>query len=90
MFSNPYFFQFLEYLFAIPVVEQLFTVADGILRNMSIVSNGVDGVAASIGADKWVAQVLCGTLAGCGGGLWIGKLCCLSRSHIISFVDYPS
>lgn len=73
MFSNPYFYQFIQYLFSIPFVEQLFTVADGILRTAAVVKVGVEGVSVSLGPDKWAAKILCGTLAGCGGGLWVGK-----------------
>lgn len=74
MFSNPYVFQIVDYLFSIPFVEHLFTLSDSILRAMAMTQNGVDGVTAhpALGADKIVAKILCGTLGGCGGGLWIG------------------
>lgn len=73
MFSNPYLFQYTDYLFKLPVVEDLFTVADSILRNQAIIQFGVDGVNKTLGTDKWVAKILCGTLSGSGGGIWIGK-----------------
>ena len=73
MFSNPYVFQYTDYLFKLPVVEELFTVGDAILRNQAIIQFGVDGVNTTLGADKWVAKILCGTLAGSGGGIWIGR-----------------
>ncbi|KAI8145756.1 hypothetical protein BJV82DRAFT_602145 [Fennellomyces sp. T-0311] len=73
MFSNPYFYQFLEYLFAIPFMEQLFTAADGVLRTAAVVNGGILGVArnSELGEDKWAAKIICGALAGCGGGLWV-------------------
>lgn len=78
MFSNPYVFQFLQYLFSIPLVEQLFTAADGVMRTSSVIRNGIEGVALNpeLGQDKWVAKILCGTLSGCGGGLWVGTCRC--------------
>jgi hypothetical protein len=38
---------------------------------MAMVQFGVDGVEGTVGANKWMAQLICGTLAGCGGGLWM-------------------
>lgn len=76
MFSNPYVYQVVDFLFSIPVVEHVFTLSDSILRALAMIQVGVEGVSSNpaLGADKFVAKVLCGTLAGCGGGLWIGKL----------------
>ncbi|KAI8099644.1 uncharacterized protein BX664DRAFT_273000 [Halteromyces radiatus] len=73
MFSNPYVYPFVDYLFSIPALEQVLTVADGILRNFAITRVGIEGVALNplLGDDKWVAKLICGTLAGCGGGFWI-------------------
>ncbi|KAI8388723.1 uncharacterized protein BYT42DRAFT_561002 [Radiomyces spectabilis] len=73
MFSNPYFYNILQFLFSIPVVEQVVCLSDGILRNFAVTRIGVDGVSANpaLGEDKWVAKIICGTLAGSGGGLWI-------------------
>ncbi|GAN07030.1 hypothetical protein MAM1_0145c06520 [Mucor ambiguus] len=73
MFSNPYVYQVVDFLFSIPVVEHVFTLSDSILRALAMIQVGVEGVSANpaLGADKFVAKVLCGTLAGCGGGLWI-------------------
>jgi hypothetical protein len=76
MFSNPYVYQVVDFLFSVPVVEHVFTLSDSILRALAMIQVGVEGVSSNpaLGADKFVAKVLCGTLAGCGGGLWIGKL----------------
>ncbi|KAI9484355.1 hypothetical protein BDB00DRAFT_775088 [Zychaea mexicana] len=76
MFSNPYFYQFLQYLFAIPLVEQVFTAADGIVRTSGVVNAGIMSVASNkeLGDDKWAAKIICGALCGCGGGLWAGLL----------------
>ncbi|KAI7864751.1 hypothetical protein BDF14DRAFT_1731627 [Spinellus fusiger] len=75
MNSNPYVYQLTDVMFTMPMVSHLFRVSDGVLRNKSICQLGVQGVSnhPSLGADKWVAQIVCGTLAGCGGALWIGK-----------------
>lgn len=75
MFSNPYVYQVVDYLFSVPLVEHMFTLSDSILRTMAMIESGVEGVGSNpaLGPDKIVAKVLCGTLAGCGGGLWIGK-----------------
>lgn len=75
MFSNPYIYHIVDTLFSIPLVEHIFTLSDSILRAMAMTQNGVEGVGANpaLGADKIVAKILCGTLGGCGGGLWIGK-----------------
>ncbi|CAO3624362.1 unnamed protein product [Cunninghamella blakesleeana] len=73
MFSNPYFYQFTQYLFSIPTLQEVLILADGILRNYSITKIGIEGVSLnpSLGDDKWVAKLILGTLAGCGGGFWI-------------------
>ncbi|KAG2223423.1 hypothetical protein INT45_001729 [Circinella minor] len=71
MFSNSFVYPFFHFIFSLPLVEELFTVADGILRNAAIVNFGVLGVDSILGADKFVAKILCGTLAGSGGGFWI-------------------
>ncbi|CEP08076.1 hypothetical protein [Parasitella parasitica] len=73
MFSNPYVYQFVDFLFSIPLVEHVFTLSDSILRALAMIQVGVEGVGSNpaLGPDKFVAKVLCGTLAGCGGGLWI-------------------
>jgi hypothetical protein len=62
-------------IFSIPALEQVLVVADGILRNFAVTRVGIEGVASNplLGDDKWVAKLICGTLAGCGGGFWIGK-----------------
>ena len=62
-------------MFAIPLMEQLFTAADGILRTSAVVNGGIMGVTNNkdLGDDKWVAKIICGALAGCGGGLWTGS-----------------
>lgn len=75
MFSSPYAYQTVDFLFSLPLVEHFFTLSDSILRAMAMTQSGVEGVTANpaLGADKIVAKILCGTLAGCGGGLWIGK-----------------
>lgn len=75
MFSNPYVYQVVDFLINIPVVEHIFTVSDSILRTLAMVQVGIEGVNSNpnLGPTKFVAKVLCGTLAGCGGGLWIGK-----------------
>lgn len=73
MFSNAYAYQIVDVLFNIPIIEHLFALSDSILRALSMCQNGIDGVSnhPELGPDKYVAKVLCGTLAGCGGGLWI-------------------
>ncbi|KAI8342064.1 hypothetical protein BC941DRAFT_499564 [Chlamydoabsidia padenii] len=73
MFSNPYVYPLVQSLFKIPVMEEFLTLADGILRNKVITQIGIEGVALNplLGNDKWVAKLICGTLAGCGGGFWI-------------------
>lgn len=83
MFSNPYVYQVVDFLFSIPVVEHVFTLSDSILRALAMIQVGVEGVSANpaLGADKFVAKVLCGTLAGCGGGLWIGKYRAIYGCH---------
>ncbi|KAI8047814.1 uncharacterized protein B0P05DRAFT_481252 [Gilbertella persicaria] len=75
MASNPYVYQIVDFLFSVPLVEHIFTLSDSILRALAMVQSGIEGVTANpdLGADKIVAKILCGTLAGCGGGLWIGK-----------------
>ncbi|KAI8069904.1 hypothetical protein BC940DRAFT_296447 [Gongronella butleri] len=75
MFSNDYFYNFLQYVFSIPLATQVLTIADGILRNFAVIRIGVEGVSQNplLGADKYVAKLICGTLAGAGGGFWIGK-----------------
>jgi hypothetical protein len=75
MFSNPYVYQVVDFLFSVPVIEHVFTLSDSILRAMAMIQTGVEGVSSNpaLGPHLFVAKVLCGTLAGCGGGLWIGK-----------------
>ncbi|KAL0093140.1 hypothetical protein F4703DRAFT_1827648 [Phycomyces blakesleeanus] len=76
MNSSPYVYQLTDALFNLPMVSNLFTLSNGVLRNAAICQLGVNGVSTnpSLGPDKWVAQIICGTLAGCGGALWIGEL----------------
>ncbi|ORZ19724.1 hypothetical protein BCR42DRAFT_323529 [Absidia repens] len=76
MFSNPYVYSLVNALFRIPALEQALTLADGILRNFSVTRVGIQGVVSNpaLGDDKWMAKLICGTLAGCGGGFWIGRL----------------
>ncbi|KAI8047905.1 hypothetical protein BDF21DRAFT_372745 [Thamnidium elegans] len=73
MFSHPYVYQVVDFLINIPIVEHIFTVSDSILRTLAMVQVGIEGVNSNpnLGPTKFVAKVLCGTLAGCGGGLWI-------------------
>ncbi|CAO3703387.1 unnamed protein product [Rhizopus stolonifer] len=73
MFSSSRIYQTTEFLFNIPVIEHIFTLSDSILRALAMCQNGIDGVSSNpvLGPEKYVAKVLCGTLAGCGGGLWI-------------------
>ncbi|KAI8343974.1 hypothetical protein BC941DRAFT_326384, partial [Chlamydoabsidia padenii] len=72
MFSNDIIYQGIHWLFcSFPLVEHVFTVSDGFLRTMAMVQGGVDGVETALGPNKWMAQLICGTLAGCGGGLWM-------------------
>ncbi|KAI9275306.1 hypothetical protein BY458DRAFT_507043, partial [Sporodiniella umbellata] len=75
MFSNSYVFQVVDALFNMPVIDHAFSLSDSVLRALAMCQNGIDGVSNNpdLGPDKYVAKVLCGTLAGCGGGLWIGK-----------------
>lgn len=75
MFSNPYVYQLVDFLFSVPIVEHIFTLSDSVLRALAMIEVGIDGVNSNpaLGPDKFVAKILCGTLAGCGGGLWIGK-----------------
>ncbi|KAI7907598.1 uncharacterized protein BX663DRAFT_5323 [Cokeromyces recurvatus] len=73
MSSNSYVYQIIDFLFSIPVIEHLFTLSDSILRALAMIQFGIEGVSSNpaLGSDKIVAKILCGTLAGCGGGLWI-------------------
>ncbi|KAI9244554.1 hypothetical protein BDA99DRAFT_448363 [Phascolomyces articulosus] len=71
MFSNSFVYPFFHIIFSLPLIEEVFTIADAILRNAAIVNFGVMGVDTTLGQDKYVAKVLCGTLAGSGGGFWI-------------------
>ncbi|CAO3596714.1 unnamed protein product [Absidia cylindrospora] len=73
MFSNPYVYSLVNSLFRIPALEQVLTLADGILRNFAVTRVGIQGVISNpaLGDDKWMAKLICGTLAGCGGGFWI-------------------
>ncbi|KAG0762948.1 hypothetical protein G6F24_006397 [Rhizopus arrhizus] len=73
MFSNTYVYQILDVLFNVPMIEHVFTLSDSILRALAMCQSGIDGVTSNpaLGPNKYVAKVLCGTLAGCGGGLWI-------------------
>ncbi|KAI8085989.1 uncharacterized protein BX664DRAFT_334640 [Halteromyces radiatus] len=71
IFSNDYFYLLMQTLFSLPLVEHAFTVSDGFLRTMAMVQFGVDGVTGVLGHKKWMAQLICGMLAGCGGGLWM-------------------
>ncbi|CAO3594737.1 unnamed protein product [Absidia cylindrospora] len=71
MFSNNYCYQFIHFLFSLPLVEHAFTVSDGFLRAMAMLQFGVDGVDKVLGPNKWMAQLICGVLAGCGGGLFM-------------------
>lgn len=73
MFAHTFVYEAFKFLFSIPLVEEVFTVVDAILRNIAIVRFGVDGVDGALGPGKWVAKLICGTLAGAGGGFWIGK-----------------
>jgi hypothetical protein len=75
MFSNPYVYQVVDYLFSVPVVEHIFTLSDSVLRASAMTQGGIEGVNdnPALGFDKFVAKVICGTLGGCGGGIWIGK-----------------
>ncbi|KAG0778509.1 hypothetical protein G6F57_011391 [Rhizopus arrhizus] len=75
MFSNSYAYQMMDFLFNIPFVEHMFTLSDSILRTLAMCQNGIDGTTFNpdLGPDKYIAKILCGTLAGCGGGLWIGN-----------------
>lgn len=75
MFSNSYAYQMMGFLFNIPFVEHMFTLSDSILRTLAMCQNGIDGITFNpdLGPDKYIAKILCGTLAGCGGGLWIGN-----------------
>ncbi|KAF7732036.1 hypothetical protein EC973_007141 [Apophysomyces ossiformis] len=86
MFSNPYVYQFFQFLFSVPLIEQLFTAADGIRRNHSIAVTGVEGVSLNpaLGADKWMAKIVCGAIAGCGGGLWVDAFRLTSQTWTFS------
>jgi hypothetical protein len=80
-------------LLKVPAVEEFLTLADGILRNTAITQIGIEGVALNplLGNDKWVAKLICGTLAGCGGGFWIGKkkvLCMISINQVLVCYRY--
>ncbi|KAI8338280.1 hypothetical protein BC941DRAFT_479256 [Chlamydoabsidia padenii] len=72
MFSNPYIYPVIQFLFSMPGLEQVLTIADGILRMFAITRIGIEG-SSILGDDQWVAKLICGTLSGCGGGFWIGK-----------------
>ncbi|KAI8993229.1 hypothetical protein BDB01DRAFT_716555 [Pilobolus umbonatus] len=76
MFSNPYVYQFIDMLFSIPGLEHVFTLSDSVLRANAMIQNGIDGVITNpdLGQDKIIAKIICGTLAGCGGAIWIGKI----------------
>ncbi|ORZ22525.1 hypothetical protein BCR42DRAFT_170283 [Absidia repens] len=69
MFSNDFCYRLIHFLFSLPLVEHAFTVSDGFLRAIAMLQFGVNGVDEMLGPNKWMAQLICGVLAGCGGGL---------------------
>jgi hypothetical protein len=73
MFSNPYVYQTLDQLLSMPVVQHVCTLSSGFLKSMSIIDMGIVSFDNNDGHELYVAKILCGTLAGCGGSLWIGK-----------------
>ncbi|KAI9485892.1 MAG: hypothetical protein EXX96DRAFT_546932 [Benjaminiella poitrasii] len=80
MFSNPYLFKTLAYVFmTFPMSKAFFIGLSGLRRGYSLVQYGVDGVIIKPECKKIVARVLCGTLAGSGGGLWNGT--CIKKER---------
>ncbi|KAI7904839.1 uncharacterized protein BX663DRAFT_559795 [Cokeromyces recurvatus] len=71
MFSNSFVFKWISFIFTnFPVLKVIFIFISGLHRGYSLVQYGVDGVTIKTENKKIIARVLCGTLTGCGGGLW--------------------
>ncbi|RUP47187.1 hypothetical protein BC936DRAFT_146032 [Jimgerdemannia flammicorona] len=71
-FSNDLYYNTLRSTSA--SLQPLLIIVDAFRRTFDIASFGVDGVrSGDLGEGKWVAMILCGTLSGCGGGLWAGE-----------------
>ncbi|KAI8385056.1 uncharacterized protein BYT42DRAFT_493541 [Radiomyces spectabilis] len=87
MFSNSFIYRCTQSLFEMPLGEHLFTLSDAVLRTSAMVQYGIEGVTANpgLGAGKSVAKIICGTLAGCGGGLWIGKITDIQMKRRIKY-----
>lgn len=83
MFSNPYIYQVVDFLTSITLTNHIFVFSDSILRTLAMTQNGIEGVNSNpaLGPHLFVAKILCGTLAGCGGGLWIGKSGIIELKH---------
>ncbi|CAG8558240.1 46336_t:CDS:2 [Gigaspora margarita] len=72
-----YFPNFHQYFTSIPsfILDPILLTADGFIRANAICSSGVDHIRfgkhynPSLNT-SWVAILICGTLCGCGGGLW--------------------
>jgi hypothetical protein len=72
IFSNDFLFNIME---ALPrsIVDTFLISGYAATKAFAIIDSGVDGVRfGQLGPDKYAAQVILGTLAGCGGGLWTG------------------
>lgn len=57
----------------IPPIEYAFLISDGFLRAMAMLQFGVEGCnKITLGSDdKYIAKIICGTLAGIGGGFFM-------------------
>ncbi|CAG8658157.1 6194_t:CDS:2, partial [Acaulospora morrowiae] len=76
-----YFSPFHRFLVSLPksLIDPIFLIVDGIQRTNSICLSGVDLVRfgmydESLMNTSWAAILLCGTLSGCGGGIWASAL----------------
>ncbi|CAG8801593.1 9375_t:CDS:2, partial [Dentiscutata erythropus] len=72
-----YFPNFHQYFTSIPpfILDPILITADGFIRANAICSSGVDRIRFGkhdnpLLNTSWVAILICGTLSGCGGGLW--------------------
>ncbi|CAO3642065.1 unnamed protein product [Cunninghamella blakesleeana] len=73
MFSNDQFYKLIHLLMKIPPIEYGFLISDGFLRAMAMLQFGVEGCNSLTlgGEDKYIAKLICGTLAGIGGGFFM-------------------
>ncbi|KAI8878025.1 hypothetical protein K501DRAFT_196848 [Backusella circina FSU 941] len=68
-----------------PLFKAVFLALVCMDRGDTMIRYGVDGVTSIIGTDKLIAKLVCGTLAGCAGDLWSGKLDWGNDGNYINF-----